>query len=68
MTEAIGILESKRDGAGRWPLDHAYHDRLLVDLGESEGQPSRWITLRALRILRWAGRSSAPATASRASA
>ena len=56
MSEALGILESKRDADGRWPLDHAYHDRLLVDLGESEGQPSRWITLRALRVLRWAGR------------
>ena len=56
MSEALGILESKRDADGRWPLDHAYHDRLLVDLAESEGQPSRWITLRALRVLRWAGR------------
>jgi hypothetical protein len=52
--EAIGIVESKRDADGRWPLDHAYHDELLVDLGEAQGQPSRWITLRALRILRWA--------------
>jgi hypothetical protein len=57
MTEALDILESKRDAAGRWPLDHAYHDKLLVDFGETEGQPSRWITLRALRVLRWAGRA-----------
>ncbi len=55
MTEALGILASKRDADGRWPLDHAYHDRLLVDLDEREGEPSRWITLRALRVLRWAG-------------
>jgi hypothetical protein len=53
MTEALDVLESKRDGNGRWPLDHAYHDKLLVDLGEAEGQPSRWITLRGMRILRW---------------
>ena len=57
MTEALDIVESKRDAAGRWPLDHAYHDKLLVDLEEAEGQPSRWITLRGLRILRWAGRA-----------
>ena len=57
MTEALDILESKRDADGRWPLDHAYHERLLVDLGESEGQPSRWITLRGLRVLRWANRT-----------
>ena len=55
MAEALDILESKRDGDGRWPLDRAYHDRLLVDFGEREGEPSRWITLRAMRVLRWAG-------------
>ncbi len=55
MSEAFDILESKRDETGRWPMDHAYHDAQLVDFGESEGQPSRWITLRALRALRWAG-------------
>jgi hypothetical protein len=54
MAEAIGIIESKRDADGRWPLDHAFHDELLVDLGEREDEPSRWITLRALRVLRWA--------------
>jgi len=65
--EAIGIVESKRDADGKWPLDHAYHDELLVDLGETEGHPSRWITLRALRVLRWAegaGQRQASSTAS----
>ena len=57
MAEALEIVESKRDADGRWPLDHAYHDASLVDFGEVEGQPSRWITLRALRVLRWAQRS-----------
>jgi hypothetical protein len=61
MAEALDIVASKRDSDGRWPLDHAYHDRLLVDFGDAEGQPSRWITLRALRILRWAGRIETPA-------
>ena len=56
MAEAFGILESKRDADGRWPLEHAHHDELLADFGETEDQPSRWITLRALRVLRWAGR------------
>jgi hypothetical protein len=61
--EALDIVASKRDADGRWPLDHAYHEELVVDLGEQEGQASRWITLRALRILRWANRlePSAPA-------
>ncbi|MEJ7754352.1 MAG: hypothetical protein WKF38_04145 [Candidatus Limnocylindrales bacterium] len=56
MAEALDIVESKRDANGRWRLDHAYHDASLVDFGESEGQPSRWITLRALRVMRWTGR------------
>ncbi|HSK93984.1 MAG TPA: hypothetical protein VLA76_08005 [Candidatus Angelobacter sp.] len=58
MAEALDIVESKRLADGRWPLDHAYHDASHVDLDEVEGGPSRWITLRALRTLRWAGRWS----------
>ena len=34
-------------------LDHAFPDELLIDLGEREDEPSRWITLKALRVLRW---------------
>jgi hypothetical protein len=58
VTEAVAVVESKRDADGRWSLDHAHHDHQLVDMGEREGEPSRWITLRALRVLRWAGRDS----------
>ena len=58
MADALEIAASKRGADGRWPLDHAYHDKLLVDLGEREGEASRWITLRALRILRWASRAT----------
>ena len=60
MAEGLDLVESKRGADGRWPLERAYHDRLHVDLGEAEGQPSRWITLRALRTLRWAGRWQPP--------
>jgi hypothetical protein len=52
--EALDILASKRDADGRWPLEHAFPDELLGDLGEREDEPSRWITLKALRVLRWA--------------
>lgn len=50
---AIELVASKRDETGRWPLDTSYPGVMPVDLGETEGQPSRWITLRALRVLRW---------------
>lgn len=59
MDEALDIVEAKRDATGRWPLERSPHETLSVDLGESPGQASRWITLRALRILRWAGRYGA---------
>ncbi|MBA2321120.1 MAG: hypothetical protein H0V89_08190 [Deltaproteobacteria bacterium] len=65
--EALEILASKRDADGRWPLEHVHHDELVVDLDEREGEPSRWITLRALRVLQWAeaaGRSPDPSAAS----
>ncbi|CAN5299506.1 hypothetical protein BH20ACT24_BH20ACT24_15590 [soil metagenome] len=65
MAEALDIVESKRDAGGRWPLDHAYHDASLVDFGEAEGRPSRWITLRALRVLRWYEEGQARAAAGR---
>ena len=58
MTEALEIVAAKRDADGRWPLDVRYHESMQVDFGEAVGAPSRWITLRGLRILRWAGRAS----------
>jgi hypothetical protein len=51
--EAIALVASKRDGDGRWPLDVRYGGRMPVEIDEGEGRPSRWNTLRALRVLRW---------------
>jgi hypothetical protein len=66
--EALDILASKRDAEGRWPLEHAFPDELLVDLGEREDEPSRWITLKALRVLRWAQEAGRTPVSSAASA
>ena len=38
---------------GRWPLEARYPGRMPVELDEGLGRPSRWITLRALRVLKW---------------
>ncbi len=55
--EAIDLVASKREGDGRWPLEVRYPGQMLVEIdegeGEGEGRPSRWITLRALRVLDW---------------
>jgi len=54
VAEAISIVESKRDADGRWLLENPHPSQIDFDMGETEGRPSRWITLRALRVLRWA--------------
>ncbi|MDX6462201.1 MAG: hypothetical protein QOE55_5898 [Acidobacteriaceae bacterium] len=53
MREAIDIVQGKRLPDGRWPLDATYDESLAVTLDERVGQPSRWNTLRASRVLRW---------------
>ena len=51
--EAIELVSSKRDGDGRWLLETRFPGVMPVEMGEVEGQPSRWNTLRALRVLDW---------------
>jgi hypothetical protein len=51
--EAIALVESKRDDDGRWPLETQYPGTMPVEVDEGEGRPSRWNTLRALRVLAW---------------
>ena len=53
IREAIDLVESKRDGDGRWPLENAHPGRQHFAMDEGEGRPSRWNTLRAMRVLRW---------------
>jgi hypothetical protein len=53
MGDALRMVESKRQFNGRWLLDRAYDEALAVACGESVGEPSRWNTLRVLRVLRW---------------
>ena len=51
--EAIELVESKRDSDGRWPLENRHPGTMAVEVDEGEGRPSRWNTLRALRVLGW---------------
>ena len=57
MAEAIDLVESRRDADGRWPLENVHPGRLHFEMDEGEGRPSRWNTLRAMRVLRWADRA-----------
>jgi hypothetical protein len=51
--EAVDLVKRKRQSDGRWLLDNRYAGRVLVEMEEEIGKPSRWITLRALRVLGW---------------
>jgi hypothetical protein len=56
VAEAAEVVASKQGADGRWPLENPHDDELQFEMGETEGKPSRWITLRARRVLRWARR------------
>ncbi len=53
MAEAIGVVEDDRDPDGRWPLGNVYPGETHLQMEDGEGRPSRWNTLRALRVLDW---------------
>lgn len=55
MDEAIALVAAKRDADGRWPLDNRYSGVMPIEMNEVVGRPSRWNTLRAMRVLRWHG-------------
>jgi hypothetical protein len=57
LTNAIELLLSKRDNAqvGRWKMAYSYNGKTWVDI-EKVGQPSKWVTLRAARVLKRAGK------------
>ncbi|HTX43315.1 MAG TPA: nitrogen fixation protein NifH [Methanocella sp.] len=51
MREAIDLVISKQDGGGRWKLEDTFNGRSLVDI-EEKGKPSKWVTLKALGVLK----------------
>jgi hypothetical protein len=53
VAEAIDLVESRRGADGRWPLENPHPGRLHFEMDQGEGRPSRWNTLRAMRVLKW---------------
>ena len=62
LDEAIDLLRSKRQPDGTWLLENTYPGKVHFALEDGDGRPSRWNTLRALRVLEWCGQAS-PAAA-----
>jgi hypothetical protein len=53
MAEAVAVVRSKRQPDGRWLVDRVHPGRVHFHLEGGVGTPSRWNTLRALRVLAW---------------
>jgi hypothetical protein len=54
LAHALEWLASRQDAHGRWRNEYAYNGTTWVDF-ERQGRPSKWVTLRACRVLRRAG-------------
>jgi hypothetical protein len=52
LAEAIDIVRRTRGDESRWLLQNSYKGKTYFEL-ERLGAPSRWNTLRALRVLKW---------------
>jgi hypothetical protein len=48
---AVDLVLSKQDENGRWKLEYSYKGKLWSDI-EKKGAPSKWVTLRATRMLK----------------
>lgn len=53
LAEAIDHVRSKRAEDGTWPLDWSLTGRVWFEVDEGLGKPSRWVSLRAMRVLKW---------------
>ena len=54
LARAINLVREKQDENGRWALDYDYAGKTWVDFGAKK-QPNKWVTLRALRVLKALG-------------
>jgi hypothetical protein len=63
MAEAIALVRSKQNAAGQWIREQEHSQDVAFVMETGFRRPSRWITLRALRVLRWAGGRASSASA-----
>ena len=53
VAEAIRVVMGNRDPDGRWPLQNVHDGEAHFEMDDGEENPSRWNTLRAMRVLQW---------------
>lgn len=59
LKPALELIRSRRTDDGRWLLKHSLNRKMWIDI-EKKGKPSKWVTLRALRVLMAAERNNSP--------
>ena len=60
LAEAVEVLRSKQQPDGTWLLENTHPGQIHFELEDGDGRPSRWNTLRALRVLEWYGDGARP--------
>jgi hypothetical protein len=58
LDEAIHLLRSKQQPDGAWLLENTHPGKVHFELEDGDNRPSRWNTLRALRVLSWYEKSA----------
>jgi hypothetical protein len=53
LAEAVDQVRGKQQPDGRWLLENTHPGLAWFAMEDGDGEPSRWNTLRALRVLRW---------------
>ena len=51
LVNSLKLVRDKQDELGRWQLEYGYQGKTWGDYGIKK-QPSKWVTLRALRVLK----------------
>jgi hypothetical protein len=54
LAATYDLILSKRDQAGRWRMEYSYQGKTHADV-EEQRKPSKWVSLRALRVLKGGG-------------
>jgi hypothetical protein len=52
LESAIELVESRRNKDGKWLLENTFNGRFITNI-EQKGKPSKWITLKALQVLKF---------------
>lgn len=53
LADAVDLVRSKQQGDGSWLLENTHPGQVHFTMEEGDGEPSRWNTLRAMRVLNW---------------